>query len=59
VCGAIVAIASYAVFELVGAAYYLLAGVLVGNIWEAWRRRHLAALRRDKLDLPGTPAPQV
>jgi Na+-translocating ferredoxin:NAD+ oxidoreductase RnfD subunit len=38
ICGVIVAVASYAVFELVGAAYYLLAGALVGNIWEAWRR---------------------
>jgi Na+-translocating ferredoxin:NAD+ oxidoreductase RnfD subunit len=38
VCGVIVAVASYAVFEWVGAAYYLLAGVLVGNAWEAWRR---------------------
>jgi Na+-translocating ferredoxin:NAD+ oxidoreductase RnfD subunit len=38
VCGAIVAAASYAVFEWVGAAHYLLAGVLVGNVWEAWRR---------------------
>lgn len=35
--GVIVAIVSYAIFETVGAAYYLLAGVLVGNIWEAWR----------------------
>lgn len=46
ICGAMVAVASYAVFELVGAAYYLLAGVLVGNIWEAWRRWHLASQRR-------------
>jgi len=38
VCGLLVAAASYAIFELVGAAYYLLAGVLVGNILEAWRR---------------------
>lgn len=38
--GAIVAVASFAVFELIGAVYYLLAGVLVGNIWEAWRRRY-------------------
>jgi Na+-translocating ferredoxin:NAD+ oxidoreductase RnfD subunit len=44
VCGAIVAVASYAVFEWIGAAYYLLAGVLVGNVWEAWRRAR--ALRR-------------
>ncbi len=42
-CGVIVAAASYAVFELVGAAYYLLAGVLVGNVWEAWRRAHSRA----------------
>ena len=38
VCGVIVAVASYAVFEGLGAAHYLLAGVLVGNVWEAWRR---------------------
>jgi Na+-translocating ferredoxin:NAD+ oxidoreductase RnfD subunit len=38
ICGAIVAVSSYVFFEGVGAAYYLLAGVLVGNIWEAWRR---------------------
>ena len=38
VCAVIVAVTSYAVYEWVGAAYYLLAGVLVGNVWEAWRR---------------------
>ena len=37
-CGALVAAASYGVFEWIGAAHYLLAGVLVGNVWEAWRR---------------------
>ena len=37
-CGVIVAVASYVVFEWVGAVYFLLAGVLVGNVWEAWRR---------------------
>jgi len=36
--GIIVAVTSYAFFELVGLVYYLLAGVLVGNVWEAWRR---------------------
>jgi Na+-translocating ferredoxin:NAD+ oxidoreductase RnfD subunit len=36
--GFIVAVASYAFFELVGAVFYLLAGVLVGNFWEAARR---------------------
>lgn len=38
ICGVIVAVTSYAFFELVGLVYYLLAGVLIGNIWEAWRR---------------------
>jgi Na+-translocating ferredoxin:NAD+ oxidoreductase RnfD subunit len=38
VCGVLVALASYATFEWVGAAYYLLAGVLVGNVWETWHR---------------------
>lgn len=36
--GVIVAVVSYAVFEWIGAVYFLLAGVLAGNIWEAWRR---------------------
>jgi Na+-translocating ferredoxin:NAD+ oxidoreductase RnfD subunit len=38
VCGAIVAVVSYGVFEWIGAAYFLLAGVLAGNVWEASRR---------------------
>jgi Na+-translocating ferredoxin:NAD+ oxidoreductase RnfD subunit len=38
VCGVLVALASYAIFQWVGAAYYLLAGVLVGNVWVAWHR---------------------
>jgi len=38
VCGLIVAVASFAFFEWVGAVYFLLGGVLVGNVWEAWRR---------------------
>jgi Na+-translocating ferredoxin:NAD+ oxidoreductase RnfD subunit len=37
-CAVIVAAVSYAAYEWIGAAYYLLAGVLVGNVWEAWRR---------------------
>lgn len=36
--GALVAFTSYAFFEVVGAVYYLLAAVLVGNLWEAGRR---------------------
>jgi Na+-translocating ferredoxin:NAD+ oxidoreductase RnfD subunit len=38
VCGIIVAAVSYAFFELAGGVYFLLAGVLAGNVWEAWRR---------------------
>jgi Na+-translocating ferredoxin:NAD+ oxidoreductase RnfD subunit len=46
VCGVIVAFVSYAIFEWVGVAYYLLAGVLVGNIWEAWHRWRADSRRR-------------
>jgi Na+-translocating ferredoxin:NAD+ oxidoreductase RnfD subunit len=38
VCGMIVAVVSYAFFQWAGVVYYLLAGVLAGNVWEAWRR---------------------
>lgn len=38
VCGVIVAVVSFSFFEWAGVVYYLLAGVLVGNVWEAWRR---------------------
>jgi len=38
ICGVIVAVVSYVTFEWIGAVYYLLAGVLAGNAWEAWRR---------------------
>lgn len=47
VCGVLVAVASFAIFETIGAAHYLLSGVLVGNLWEAWRR---AAARRPARD---------
>ena len=45
VCGIIVAVVSFAVFEWVGAAHYLLAGVLVGNMWEAASRTRLREAR--------------
>src|SRR5579862_8228667 len=45
ICGAIVAVVSFAVFEWLGVAYYLLAGVLVGNIWEGWNRRRSVSRR--------------
>ena len=43
--GVITAVVSYAVFELLGAAYFLLAGLLVANAWEGWRRYALHAKR--------------
>jgi Na+-translocating ferredoxin:NAD+ oxidoreductase RnfD subunit len=36
--GAITAAVSYAVFATIGAVYFLLAGVLAANVWEARRR---------------------
>ena len=38
VCGVIVAVVSFAFFEWTGVVWYLLAGMLAGNIWESWRR---------------------
>lgn len=35
---ALVAVSSVAFFEWLGIVYYLSAGLLVGNAWEAWRR---------------------
>ena len=43
--GAIVGVASYAAFETIGAAYFLLAGLLVGNVWEAARRQRVRRTR--------------
>jgi Na+-translocating ferredoxin:NAD+ oxidoreductase RnfD subunit len=36
--GAITAVVAFAIFELLGWVYFLLAGLLVANLWEAWRR---------------------
>ena len=36
--GILVAVISYALFETAGVVYYLLAGLVIGNVWEAWRR---------------------
>ncbi len=38
VCGVLVALVGYAFFEWAGVVYYVLAGALAGNVWEAWRR---------------------
>jgi Na+-translocating ferredoxin:NAD+ oxidoreductase RnfD subunit len=54
ICGALVAVVSYAFFQFVGAVYFLLAGVLAGNIWEAWRRQ--SSFRRRRLDREVSPA---
>ena len=35
ICGVLVAVVSFALFEWAGVVYYLLAGVLTGNLWEA------------------------
>ena len=55
VVGAVlVAVSSYAAFMLPGAAHYLLAGDLVGNVWgagrraRAWRQRSVAARTRGR-----------
>jgi Na+-translocating ferredoxin:NAD+ oxidoreductase RnfD subunit len=40
ICGVMVAAVSYAVFEIFGVVYFLLAGALAGNLWAAWRRVH-------------------
>jgi hypothetical protein len=38
-------VVSYAAFELVGAAWWLLGGLLVGNAWEGWRRARVRSHR--------------
>jgi Na+-translocating ferredoxin:NAD+ oxidoreductase RnfD subunit len=48
VYGAIVGVVGYAVFAFIGSVYFLLAGVLVANGWEALRRLRLAN-RRSRL----------
>ena len=46
--GAIVAVVSFAVFETVGAVYFLLAGLFVANVWEAARRWRARAKKSGK-----------
>jgi Na+-translocating ferredoxin:NAD+ oxidoreductase RnfD subunit len=53
ICGAIVAGAGFFAFEWIGAVYYLLAGVLLGNIWEAWHRSYLFSRRNLPAGAPG------
>jgi Na+-translocating ferredoxin:NAD+ oxidoreductase RnfD subunit len=60
ISGVIVAVVSYAVFEWIGVVYYLLAGVLAGNVWEAWRRKRVrlqrSAVAEPAGGLPPAPA---
>jgi enediyne biosynthesis protein E5 len=53
VYGVIVATVSYAAFELIGAAYFLLAGLLAANVWEAWRRARSRAGKAVRSALAG------
>jgi Na+-translocating ferredoxin:NAD+ oxidoreductase RnfD subunit len=46
VFGSIAAVAGYAVFMVFGEAWFLLAGVLVANVWEAWQRVHRRSQRQ-------------
>lgn len=41
--GVITAAAAFAIFDVVHSAYFLLAGLLVANAWEGWRRVRLRA----------------
>jgi Na+-translocating ferredoxin:NAD+ oxidoreductase RnfD subunit len=43
--GVLTGVASFVVFETIGAAYFLLAGLLVANVWEARRRVRVHAAR--------------
>jgi len=52
VCGAIVALVSYAIFMRLGVAYYPLAGVLAGNVYEAWCRVHRRSPYRFPAGIP-------
>jgi Na+-translocating ferredoxin:NAD+ oxidoreductase RnfD subunit len=46
VFGAITAAAAFTIFDVVHSAYFLLAGLLVANAWEGWRRIRLRAKKK-------------
>ncbi|MCE9601722.1 MAG: RnfABCDGE type electron transport complex subunit D [Gemmatimonadetes bacterium] len=46
VFAAVTALAAFAAFALIGAAYFLLAGVIAGNLWEGWRKLGVQRSRR-------------
>lgn len=41
----IAAVVAFTAFVMIGSAYFLLAGLLVANIWEAWRKRRAMRAR--------------
>ena len=45
VYGAITAVVAFTIFETVGAVYYLVGGLVVANVWDAWRRWRLRVKR--------------
>jgi Na+-translocating ferredoxin:NAD+ oxidoreductase RnfD subunit len=38
ICGVLVAVAGFLIFQWLGAVHFLLSGALVGNVFEAWNR---------------------
>lgn len=56
VFAALVAISSFALFEWLGVVYYLSAGLLVGNAWEAWRRVRTVRTPKTGAMRPSVPA---
>lgn len=58
ICGALVAVVAFALFEWGGVVYYLLGGVLVGNIFEAAQRERRRRASQRARDLKSQPIPQ-
>jgi len=56
VCGVIVALAAFGIFESIGSVHYLLSGALVGNMWEAWRRTRTSTSSRTVRRVAGAQA---
>ena len=54
--GAITAVVCYAFFQLIGLVYFLSAGLMIANAWEAWRRVR-AHSERERLKVHDTRHP--
>lgn len=59
ICGAIVAVVSVVLFETVGAADYMLIGVLAGNVFEGVRRWQVRQRRATARSRPMVSAPSA